>query len=148
MAGEPTSTIVGNVAGDPVLKFTGSGLAICSFTVAATPRVKEGDSWVDGETMWVRCSVFRQQAENAAESLVKGTRVLVHGRLKVRSWEKDGQTRTGIEMDVEHLGPELRYATATVNKVSRDGGGSSSNGGGSDAWASAAPASGDSEPPF
>jgi single-strand DNA-binding protein len=148
MAGEPLVTLVGNVASDPDLRYVGSGSAVCNFTLASTPRVKQGDQWADGETMWVRCAVWRQPAENVAESIEKGHRVLVHGRLKVRSWEKDGQTRTGIEMDVEHIGPELRYATAKVAKVQRGAGDTS--GGSQDPWSAgkgAAPA-GDSEPPF
>jgi single-strand DNA-binding protein len=119
MAGEPITTLCGNVAKEPELRFISSGAAVCNFTLACTPRVKDGDTWTDGETMWVRCAVWRQQAENVAESIVKGTRVLVHGRLKVRSYDADGQKRTSIEMDVEHVGPELRYATAKVNKVVR-----------------------------
>lgn len=142
MAGEPTVTLVGNVANDPDLRFVSSGSAVCNFTLAATPRVKQGDQWVDGETMWVRCAVWRQPAENVAESIEKGMRVLVHGRLKVRSWEKDGEKRTGIEMDVEHIGPELRYATAKVAKVQRGAGDTS--GGSPDPW-TGPPAD---EPPF
>lgn len=119
MANEPVVTICGNVASDPDLRFLSSGVAVCNFTVAATPRVKQGESWSDGETMWVRCAVWRETAEHVAESIEKGCRVLVHGRLKVRSWEQDGQKRTGIEMDIEHVGPELRYATAKVIKAQR-----------------------------
>jgi single-strand DNA-binding protein len=145
MSGEPVTTLCGNLAKDPELRFLPSGVAVCNFVVASTPRVKDGDAWVDGETMWVRCAVWRQQAENVAESLIRGSRVLVHGRLKVRSYTKDDQTRTSIEMDVEHVGPELRYATAKVNKVGR---GSEGSAPADDPWGSApAPATGD-EPPF
>jgi single-strand DNA-binding protein len=143
MANEPVTTIVGNVAGDPELRYLNSGVAVCSFTVAQTPRVKKGDAWEDGETMWVRCTVWRQTAENVAESIEKGTRVHATGRLKVRSWEKDGQARMGLEMDVEHIGPELRYATAKVSKVQRSAGDTS--GGTADAWSSTA-ANDDSAP--
>lgn len=132
MAGEPVVTIIGNVASDPDLKFLASGAAVCNFTVASTPRVKDGDAWKDGEAMWVRCAVWRQQAENVAETLTKGMRVIVSGRLKVRSYEKDGVKRTSLEMDVDGVGPELRYATAKVNRVSRSGGDTS--GGSDDAW--------------
>jgi single-strand DNA-binding protein len=124
MTGEPLVTLVGNVAAEPDLKFLPSGASVCNFSLASTPRVKDGDSWVDGETMWVRCAAWRELAENVAESLVKGTRVIVQGRLKVRSFEQDGQKRTSIEMDVDAVGPELRFATAKVAKVQRsDGGG-------------------------
>jgi single-strand DNA-binding protein len=132
MAGEPITTIIGNLASDPDLKFLPSGAAVCNFVVASTPRVKKGDNYEDGEAMWVRCAVWRQQAENVAETLTKGTRVIVSGRLKVRSYEKDGVKRTSIEMDVDGVGPELRYATAKVNRVSRGGGDTS--GGSDDAW--------------
>lgn len=132
MAGEPITTIIGNLASDPDLKFLANGAAVCNFVVASTPRTKKGDVWEDGEAMWVRCAVWRQQAENVAETLTKGTRVIVSGRLKVRSYEKDGVKRTSIEMDVDGVGPELRYATAKVNRVSRQGGDTS--GGSDDAW--------------
>lgn len=149
MANEPVATLCGNVASVPELKFLGSGTAVCNFTIAATPRVKNGDEWVDGETMWVRCAVWRQHAENTAETLSKGMRVLVHGRLKVRSWDQDGTKRTGIEMDVEHVGPELRYATAKVNKVSRGSDRPVSSGPSDDPWSSSAPQQfDDGQPPF
>lgn len=122
MTGEPLVTLVGNVAADPDLKFLPSGVAVCNFSLASTPRVKDGDSWTDGETMWVRCAAWRELAENVAESLVKGTRAIVQGRLKVRSFEQDGQKRTAIEMDVDAVGPELRFATAKVSKVQRSDG--------------------------
>lgn len=119
---EPITTIVGNLTGPPELRFTPGGDAVCNFTVASTPRVKAGGDWTDGESMFVRCAAWKQLAENVAESFDKGTRVLVMGRLKVRSWEKDGQKRTGIEMDVEAVGPELRYATAKPQRVESGGG--------------------------
>ena len=123
MAGEPTITIIGTVASEPDLKYLASGAAVTNFSVASTPRSldKASNEWKDGETMWVRCAVWRDAAENVAESLVKGTRVIVQGRLKVRSYEKDGVTRTNIEMDVDEVGPTLRWATAKVTKAARSG---------------------------
>jgi single-strand DNA-binding protein len=121
MANEPVVTLIGNCAGEPELRFLPSGVAVCNFTVASTPRVKQGDQWADGETMWVRCAAWRELGEHTAESLVKGTRVLVQGRLRVRSYDKDGEKRTSIEMDVYAVGPELRYATAKVSKAERSG---------------------------
>lgn len=147
MAGEPVTTLCGNVAKEPELRFIASGAAVCNFVLACTPRVKDGDSWTDGETMWVRCAVWRQQAENVAETIVKGTRVLVHGRLKVRSYEAEGQKRTSIEMDVEHVGVELRYATAKVNKVGRSSD-QDRSAPADDPWGSAPAAPSGDEPPF
>lgn len=132
MSGEPVVTLVGNCAAEPDIRFLPSGVPVCNFTIAATPRVKQGETWVDGETMWVRCAAWRQLAENVVESLQKGTRVIVSGRLKVRSYEKDGEKRTSIEMDVDAVGPELRYATAKVAKVQRSAGDTS--GGSQEAW--------------
>ena len=131
MTGEPITTIVGNLAGDPELRFTPSGAAVANFTVASTPRTfnKQTNAWDDGETLWMRCSVWRDMAENVAESLSKGTRVVVTGRLKQTSYEKDGQKRTSIEMDVDEVGPSLRYATARVNKTERQQGGNQQQGG-------------------
>lgn len=115
------TTIIGNATSDAELRFTPNGLAVANFTVADTPRVKQGDQWVDGETMFVRCTVWREAAENVAESITKGQRVIVTGRLKSRSYEKDGQKRTSLEMDVDEVGPSLRWATARVNKTQRQG---------------------------
>lgn len=125
---EPVTTLVGNVGSDPDMKFLPSGVAVCNFSLGATPRVKDGDRWVDGETMWVRCAAWRQLAEGVAESITRGTRVIVTGRLKVRSFEQDGVKRTSIEMDVDAMGPELTFATAKVSKASRDSGGGQSQG--------------------
>ena len=146
MSGEPVITLIGNLAGDPDLKFLPSGVAVANFTVASTPRVKDGDNWKDGETMWVRCAVWRGMAESVAETLTKGTRVIVSGRLKSRSYEKDGVKRTSLEMDVDGVGPDLRYATAKVNRVTRTGGDTS--GGSHDPWTTPASAPVDDEPPF
>lgn len=161
-AGDVNVTIVGNLTNDPELRFTPSGAAVASFTVASTPRVldKATNEWKDGEALFMRCSVWRQYAENVAESLTKGSRVIVTGRLKQRSYEtREGEKRTVVEMDVDEVGPALKYATAKVNKVSRGGGGfgdsggsaSSSSGSSDDPWASSGPAGGGAgfdEPPF
>jgi single-strand DNA-binding protein len=120
MAGETVTTIVGNLTADPELRFTQSGAGVASFTVASTPRVMKNGEWTDGDTLFMRCNVWRQVAENVAESLTKGTRVLVTGRLKQRSFEVEGQKRTVVELDVDEVGPSLRYATVKVNRVSRN----------------------------
>jgi single-strand DNA-binding protein len=126
MAGDTVITIVGNVTGDPELRFTPSGAAVANFTVASTPRAfdRQSNEWKDGETLFMRCSVWRDAAENVAESLQRGTRVIVTGRLKSRSYEtKEGEKRTVIEMDVDEVGPSLRYASAKVTKTQRGSGG-------------------------
>lgn len=124
---ETIVTVVGNLTADPELRFTQSGAAVASFTVASTPRTfdRQSGEWKDGEALFLRCNVWRQVAENVAESLARGSRVLVSGRLKQRSFEtKEGERRTVVELEVDEIGPSLRYATAKVNKVSRgDGGG-------------------------
>lgn len=117
MAGEPVITVVGNLAGDPELRFTQGGHAVANFTIAQTPRNYDRDSsqWIDDETLWVRASVWREVAENVAESLTKGMRVVATGRLKARSFEtKEGEQRTNWELDVDEIGPSLRWATAQV----------------------------------
>lgn len=123
MAGEPIITIVGNLTADPELKFVGSGIPVASFTVASTPRTmnKNTNQWEDGEPMFVRCSVWREFGENVANSLSKGTRVVVTGRLQVRSYEHNGEKRTSLDLQVDEIGPSLRYATAQVTKASRGG---------------------------
>jgi single-strand DNA-binding protein len=126
MAGETVITIIGNLTNDPELRFTPSGAAVANFTVASTPRTfdRQSNEWKDGETLFMRCSVWRDAAENVAESLQRGTRVLVSGRLRSRSYEtKEGEKRTVVEMEVDEVGPSLRYATAKVAKTSRGGGG-------------------------
>jgi single-strand DNA-binding protein len=128
MANEPLITIVGNAAGDCDLRFAPSGIAVAAFTVAVTPRIKQGEEWKDGETTWFRCTAWRDMAERCSESITKGMRLIVHGRFKTRQYDKDGVTRTSIEIDVDEVGPSLRYATATVNKMQRSGG--QDNGGG------------------
>ena len=119
---EPTLTVVGNLVADPELRFTPNGAAVANFTVASTPRSfdKQANEWKDGETLFMRCSVWREAAENAAESLTRGARVIVSGRLVSRSWEtKEGEKRTVMEMQVDEVGPSLRYATAKVTKAER-----------------------------
>lgn len=112
---EPVITIVGNLTSDPELRYTQSGQAVANFTVASTPRVKEGDQWVDGEAMFVRCTVWREYAENVADTLSKGMRVVVTGRLSVKTYQaKDGTERSSLKLDVDEVGPSLRYATASV----------------------------------
>jgi single-strand DNA-binding protein len=133
MAGDTVITVVGNLTADPELRFTPSGAAVANFTVASTPRTfdKNSNEWKDGEALFLRCSVWRQAAENVAESLQKGTAVIVQGRLKQRSYEtKEGEKRTVYELDVEEVGPSLKFATAKVTKASRGGGGGGYGGGG------------------
>jgi len=171
MAGDTIITVVGNLTADPELRFTPSGAAVANFTVASTPRMfdRQTNEWKDGEALFMRCNVWRQAAENVAESLTRGARVVVTGRLKQRSFEtKEGEKRTVIELEVDEIGPSLRYATAKVNKVSRGsgggdfggggfgggggGGGGANRGGGDDPWGTSTPAGAGSgsydEPPF
>jgi single-strand DNA-binding protein len=168
MAGDTTITLVGNLTDDPDLRFTPSGAAVANFTVASTPRFfdKQTNEWKDSEALFLRCSIWRQAAENVAETLQRGARVIVTGRLKQRSYEtREGEKRTTFEVEVEEIGPSLKYATAKVTKTSRSGGNSGgSSGGGNDPWATpaggagsnaggtsdpwAAPVGGSDEPPF
>src|SRR5256885_5712758 len=140
MAGETVITVVGNVTDDPELRFTPAGAAVANFTVASTPRSfdRQSNEWKDGDTLFLRCSVWRQAAENVAESLHRGNRVIVQGRLRQRSFEtREGEKRTVIELEVDEVGPSLRFATAKVSKTTRGGGG---GGGGGFAGCSAADA--------
>ncbi|HWD05195.1 MAG TPA: single-stranded DNA-binding protein [Amycolatopsis sp.] len=153
MAGETIVTVVGNLTADPELRFTHTGAAVASFTVASTPRTfdRESGGWKDGDPLFLRCSLWRQPAENVAESLTRGTRVLVHGRLTQRTFEtKEGDRRTVVELQVDEIGPSLRYATAKVNRATRSGPPSTDSAEGP--WAAApAPAGaggGGGEPPF
>ncbi|MCC3764803.1 single-stranded DNA-binding protein [Glycomyces sp. TRM65418] len=167
MAGETVITVIGNLVDDPELRYTPSGAAVAKFRIASTPRTfdKETNAWKDGEALFLTCSVWRQYAENVAESLSRGTRVIVQGRLKQRSYEtREGEKRTVYELDVDEVGPALRFSTAKINKSGggSGGGGRSFGGGGNtggsapdDPWASAAPASAsagnagfDEDPPF
>ena len=120
MAGETVLTVVGNLTADPELRYTQAGIAVCNFTVASTPRSfdKAKNDWVDGETLFLRASVWREFGENVADSLTKGNRVVVSGRLKQTSYEtKEGEKRTVMELDVDEIGPSLRYATAEVTRT-------------------------------
>ena len=156
MAGETVVTVVGNLTADPELRFTPSGAAVASFTIASTPRTfdRNANEWKDGEALFLRCSIWRQAAENVAESLQRGMRVVAQGRLKQRSFEtREGEKRTVVEMDVDEIGPSLRYATAKVNRTQRGsstGGGFGASGGAraDDPWGSAPPAGSTDEPPF
>jgi single-strand DNA-binding protein len=162
MAGDTVITVVGNLTADPELRFTPSGAAVASFTIASTPRQfdRNTNEWKDGEALFLRCSIWRQAAENVAESLQRGMRVVAQGRLKQRSFEtREGEKRTVIELDVDEVGPSLRYATAKVNRTQRGsasgGFGSSGSGGGDavdDPWGTPPPPSGgggfSDEPPF
>jgi len=133
MAGETVITVVGNLVDDPELRFTPSGAAVANFRIASTPRIfdRQTNEWKDGEALFLSCSVWRQYAENVAESLTKGMRVIVTGRLKSRQYEtREGEKRTAMEIDVEEVGPALRYATAKVSRAARSGGGSGYGGGG------------------
>lgn len=144
MAGETVITVVGNLVDDPELRFTPSGAAVANFRIASTSRTfdKQSNEWKDGDALFLSCSVWRQAAENVAESLQKGMRVVVQGRLKQRSYEtREGEKRTVVELDVDEVGPSLKYATAKVARVQRGGGGGgysggNSGGGGDDPWAS------------
>jgi single-strand DNA-binding protein len=159
MAGDTAITVVGNLTADPELRFIQSGAAVVNFTVASTPRTldRASSEWKDGETLFLRCSLWREAAENVAESLTKGMRVIVSGRLVQRSFETNGEKRTVVELQVDEVGPSLRYATAKVARTQRAGGAGGGSGfsgapssapsGGSDSdpWASAPPSD---EPPF
>ena len=158
MANDTITTIVGNLVAAPELRFQPSGAAVASFTVASTPRSfdKNANEWRDGETLFMRCSIWRDAAENVAESLTKGMRVIVQGRLVQRSFEtRDGDKRTVIEMQVDEIGPSLAYATAKVTRASRGGGGgyavprpAPTDGAPNDPWAADGAWNAPSEPPF
>ena len=157
MAGETQITICGNLTSPPELRFTPAGAAVANFTVASTPRTfdKAKNEFVDGDTLFMRCSAWRELAENIAETFPdKGTRVIVQGRLVQRSYEdRDGQKRTVVELQVDEIGPSLKYASAKVTRAQRSGNGGGFAGGApsgqGDPWAGSAPAGGFSdEPPF
>lgn len=133
MAGDTIITVVGNLTGDPELRFTASGVAVASFTIASTPRSfdRQSNEWKDGDALFMRCSLWREAAENVAESLTKGMRVVAQGRLVQRSFEtREGEKRTVVELQVEEIGPSLRYASAKVTRNARSGGGNGGFGGG------------------
>jgi single-strand DNA-binding protein len=150
MAGETVITVVGNLTSDPELRYTQNGLAVANFTIASTPRTfdRASNDWKDGEALFLRASVWREFAEHVAGSLTKGSRVIVTGRLKQRSYEtKEGEKRTSFEIEVDEIGPSLRYATAQVTRTSssREGGAGGGGGGGrsqvaDEPWAAAPPA--------
>ena len=153
MAGETVITVVGNLVDDPELRFTPSGAAVANFRIASTPRTfnRQTNEWEDGEALFLSCSVWRQAAENVAESLTRGMRVVVQGRLKARSYEtREGEKRTVFEIEVEEVGPSLKFATAKVTRATRGGGGGGysgggqQGGGGDDPWAT--PAGGQQAP--
>jgi single-strand DNA-binding protein len=162
MAGETVVTLVGNLVDDPELRFTTTGTAVAKFRIACTPRTfdRATNEWKDGESLFLSCNVWRQAAENVAESLTRGTRVIVQGRLKQRSYDtREGEKRTVYEVEVDEVGPSLKLATAKVTKGSRGSGGGGGFGGGAapadDPWASAAPVGASAggapmsdEPPF
>ena len=130
MANETIITVVGNLTAPPELRFTPNGAAVANFTVASTPRTfdRQSNEWKDGEALFLRCSVWKEVAENVAESLDKGMRVIVQGRLKARSYDdKDGNRRTSWELEVDEIGPALRFATAKVTRAQRNGGGGGGN---------------------
>jgi single-strand DNA-binding protein len=140
MAGETVITVVGNLVDDPELRFTPSGAAVANFRIASTPRIfdRQTNEWKDGDALFLSCSVWRQAAENVAESLVKGMRVVVQGNLKSRQYEtREGEKRTVFEIDVQEVGPSLKYATAKVTRTTRQSGGQGgySAGGQDDPWA-------------
>jgi single-strand DNA-binding protein len=149
MAGETVITVVGNLVDDPELRFTPSGAAVANFRIASTPRTfdRQTNEWKDGDALFLTCSVWRQAAENVAESLQKGMRVVVQGRLKSRQYEtREGEKRTVFEIDVDEVGPSLKYATAKVTRTQRSGGGGGYGGGqqgggqqSNDPWATPAP---------
>jgi single-strand DNA-binding protein len=162
MAGETVITVIGNLTSDPELRWTPSGAAVANFTIASTPRTldRQTQEWKDGDALFLRCNVWRQAAENVAESLTRGSRVMAQGRLKQRSFEtKEGEKRTVVELEVDEIGPSLRYATASVTKSARphdrpgggtgagDGGAGAARGGSDDPWAAPVGDTGE-EPPF
>ncbi|ALD13957.1 MULTISPECIES: single-stranded DNA-binding protein [Clavibacter] len=133
MAGETIITVVGNLTSDPELRYTQNGLAVANFTIASTPRSfdRASNDWKDGDALFLRASVWREFAEHVASSLTKGSRVVATGRLKQRSYEtKEGEKRTSIELEVDEIGPSLRYATAQVTRASGGGNGGGNSGGG------------------
>jgi single-strand DNA-binding protein len=152
VAGDTVITIVGNLTDDPELRFTPSGAAVSNFTIASTPRMfdKATNEWKDGAALFLRCTLWRQAAENVAETLTRGARVIAQGRLTQRSYEtREGEKRTVVELQVDEIGPSLKYATAKITKANRSTGAptdvdQSNRGNPSDPWAGAVP----EKPPF
>lgn len=154
MAGEPVITVVGNLTRDPELRFSPNGVAVTRFSVASTPRTFDAASreWKEGETLFMNCTAFKKLAENVAESLTKGTRVVVTGRLEQRSWEKDGEKHTAVGLVADEVGASLMWATVSVRKHARDGQGGGS-GGDTNPWMTSTSSNSggspaDSSPPF
>lgn len=161
MAGETTITVVGNLTADPELRFTNNGIPLASFTIASTPRTfdRQSNEWKDGEALFLRCTVWREYAENVANSLTKGVRVIARGNLRQRSYEtKEGEKRTSYELDIDEIGPALRYSTAQISRNQARQGGQSpdsdsaqvwSRGAGSaDGWANPGQSFDEDEAPF
>lgn len=149
MSGLPTIHVTGTIVADPELKFTPSGAAVANFTIASTPRSfdKNTNSWKDGEALFIRCSVWRQAAENVAESLHRGYKVIVQGYLKQRSYEThEGEKRTVVEMEVQEIGPALTFVTATIHKAERGSTTRTASAPTDDPWSK--PANQDTEPPY
>lgn len=154
--GDTPITIVGNLVADPELRFTPSGAAVTNFRVATTPRVfnRDTNQWEDGDAVFLTCNAWRQMAENIAETLTKGIRVIVAGKLRQRSYQtKEGENRTVYEIEVDEVGPSLRYATATVTRADRQGGGQQQGGGGQSTWGNPSTggfgqSQGEDNPPF
>lgn len=147
MAGEIPLNVVGTLTGDPELRFLPSGKAVANFTLAQNPRIKDGDGWKDGEPTFLRCNAWEGMAENIVESLHKGDRVIVQGGMYSRAWEdKEGNKRSALEVRVEAVGPDLRYATAVVTKIRKGGGGFQQAAPTADPWATTAVS--DGQPPF
>lgn len=137
MAGETVITVIGNLTADPELRFTPNGAAVANFTIASTPRTfdRNSNEWKDGETLFLRASIWKEAAENVAESLTKGTRVIVSGRLKSRTYDtKEGEQRTVMELEADEIGPSLKHATAKVNRSARGAGEGAANRNDSGAW--------------
>ncbi|MGR6521854.1 single-stranded DNA-binding protein [Rhodococcus erythropolis] len=155
MSGDTTLTIIGNLTDSPELRFTPAGAAVANFTVASTPRTfdRNKNEWVDGDALFMRCNVWREAAENVAESLTRGSRVIVSGRLKQRSYEtREGEKRTVVELEVDEIGPSLKYATAKVNKADRKSGGARTTTASAtaqdDPWGATPPAATSDDAPF
>lgn len=126
MAGETVITVIGNLTADPELRFTPSGAAVANFTIASTPRVfdRQTNEWKEGEALFLRASIWKEAAENVAETLTKGMRVIAQGRLRSRSYDtKEGERRTVMELEIDEIGPSLRFASAKVTRTQRSGGG-------------------------
>ena len=153
MAGDTIITVVGNLTADPELRFTPSGAPVANFTVASTPRTfdRQSNEWKDGDALFMRCSLWREAAENVAESLTKGMRVIVQGRLTQRSYEtREGEKRTVVELQVDEIGPSLKYASAKVTRTPKSGGQVSrpAQGAQPDPWATGGQSGYAEEPPF